>query len=111
VRLVALPSGQEIAVLVGHKRDVFGLCFSPDGRTLATLSDDGTLRLWHVATRRELIKFDVPRSDPVGGELMFSPDGRTLVAHIRDRHQSWTRLWFGPMFQETAASPADGARP
>ncbi|MET8583834.1 trypsin-like peptidase domain-containing protein [Streptomyces collinus] len=81
----ALPLRQS---LVGHRREVYAVAFSPDGRTLATGSTDGKARLWDVATGR-------PRTvlDGHGGEVWsvaFSPDGRTLATGSKD---SRARLW------------------
>ncbi|UXX94146.1 hypothetical protein N7U49_22430 [Streptomyces sp. AD2-2] len=36
--------------LTAHTSGVYGVAFSPNGRTLATTSGDGTARLWDVAT-------------------------------------------------------------
>jgi WD40 domain-containing protein len=102
VRLFAIPSGQETAPLVGHKRDVSGISFSPDGRTLATISDDGTARLWHVATWRELVRFPTPMKDPRGPGLMFSPDGRALVTQTEDTGGGVVRTWYAPSYDELA---------
>jgi WD40 repeat protein len=37
---------------VGHQKMVFSLRFSPDGKTLASASKDGTVRLWTVPVAR-----------------------------------------------------------
>jgi WD40 repeat protein len=45
----------------GHTDDVNGVAFYPDGKTLATASDDKTVRLWNVETGEEqktLLKHD-----------------------------------------------------
>lgn len=52
VRMWDVPSGRQIAVLIGHAFQVDTLAFSPDGRTLATGDDEGNLRLWNVVTEK-----------------------------------------------------------
>ena len=67
---------QELALLTGHTRLVSSVCFSPDGRILASGSWDETVKLWDVATgtlQRTLNSFG-----SVTG-VHFSPDGRTLA--------------------------------
>ncbi len=106
IKLWALPSAQEVAVLSGHTRNVFALAFSPDSRTLATMCDDRTVRLWHVATRRELLRFQTPKEDQGYFSLAFSPDGRALAVRRTDEDGPITWVWSAPSWAELAAADA-----
>ncbi|MFJ1915828.1 WD40 repeat domain-containing protein [Streptomyces sp. NPDC088147] len=64
------------------------VALSPDGRTLAVDaaegdSDDFVVRLWGVASGEQ--RGELPTgSDELVGELLFSPDGRSLAATNKD---------------------------
>jgi WD40 repeat protein len=63
--------------------------FSPDGTRLASGDHDGTVRLWDVATGRELAAWREHRDRRVLA-LAFSRDGATLASAADDRV---VRLW------------------
>jgi WD40 repeat protein len=52
------------------------VAFSPDGRTLASLGHNESLKLWHVPTLREVLSENEPHA---GLWLLFSPDGGKLA--------------------------------
>jgi WD40 repeat protein len=39
----------------GHTGPVFGVALSPDGKRIASGSDDGTVRVWDAATGKNLL--------------------------------------------------------
>jgi WD40 repeat protein len=67
------------AFLRGHKDPVSSVCFSPDGKLLASGSSDSTIILWDVATRQRV-------GEPLTGHkswvysVCFSPDGKLLAS-------------------------------
>jgi WD40 repeat protein len=46
IRLWSAPDGQQLPSLEGHAKEVNCLAFSPDGRILASGSDDFSVFLW-----------------------------------------------------------------
>jgi serine/threonine protein kinase len=63
----------ERRTLRGHKGAVYYAEFSPDGRTLVSCGQDGTVRLWQVATGKPVLPIAVHSSEV--NAAAFSPDG------------------------------------
>src|SRR5262249_29137701 len=62
----------------GHTHALAGIALSPDGRTIATLGGDWSVRLWDRASGAHIRKL---RAEKVHGTsaIAFSPDGKTLA--------------------------------
>ncbi len=78
VRLFDLDTGRLVRRFPGHLDDVHALCFSPDGRKLATGGHDARIRLWHLASGRRLGQVrHLPNSRPIS----FLSGGKSLLVH------------------------------
>jgi WD40 repeat protein len=75
VRLVA---GGKTHVLEGGAGEVRSIAFSPDDTLLAAGNRYGTVRIWDVATQKELKTITGHMGDV--WSIAFSPDGKTLAA-------------------------------
>lgn len=71
----------------GHQGRIYNVSFSPEGQRLATVGEDGTLRLWNLSGK-ELAVFKGHQAKVMS--VSFSPDGQYLATASEDKT---ARLW------------------
>jgi WD40 repeat protein len=87
--MLAAAARPGLATLSGHTSDVESVAFSPNGKTLASGSLDGSVRLWDVATRRPIGAPLAAHGGPVRS-VAFGPGGKMLASGSFDGS---VRLW------------------
>jgi WD40 repeat protein len=83
-------------LLLGHRKSVTAVAISPDSHWLATGSDDGTIRLWDLASKSLAMGPLKPPQKPRGPrttryvqQISLSADGRWLFELVRNRAWLW----------------------
>src|SRR5262249_12314243 len=79
--------------------EIQGLAFTPDGRRLASISVDGTVKLWEVERSQEALLLRGHLS--ALWDVTFSPDGSRLATGDTD---SQLKLWDARPWTPEAAS-------
>jgi WD40 repeat protein len=76
--LVAARDPSVVAIMRGHADDVGGVAFEPGGRTLASVGEEGTVRIWDTRTHRQ-VGGPLARDANGAAGVRFSSDGSKLV--------------------------------
>jgi WD40 repeat protein len=117
--LYDVAAGRLDAVLRGHAAPVTSLAYRPDGKQVATIGDDQTLRLWDPATGREVALFRAEVAPPHldrNPHVAYSPDGSRIASSAGwdgpEGGAGTSRLWDAGTGKEIAvlAKWQDGVR-
>jgi len=73
IKLCDVATGRQMHTFSGHLDNVCSIAFSPDGKQIISASKDGTIRLWDVATGKEIAAF-----------ISFSGSDSQLISASRD---------------------------
>jgi WD40 repeat protein len=74
--------------VLSHPSWVWRVSYSPDGKTLASASQDKTVKLWDVGTGKELKTLNGHQDRVLS--VSYSPDGKTLASASSD---TTVKLW------------------
>jgi WD40 repeat protein len=124
-------SALELAVQTGHSVPVHGVLFSPivdwktlgfpsrkgSGEIVATGSNDGTVRIWDMATLREVRSLPLASGSSIGA-IALSPDGKLVAAAGSHLVKVWEiatgreilAFQDGPSYGRSAAFSGDGTK-
>jgi WD40 repeat protein len=83
-----MTSGVAKHTLYGHHGAIHAVAFSPDGESLASASQDGTVRIWNVTDGKSLRVIQGHSQQVIGAA--FSPKGGVLATASAD---STIKLW------------------
>ncbi len=118
VKIWDAATGRELLTLVGHTGWVMGLSFSPDGKSLASTSLDGTVKIWSLTPGNETVAVTTPAAS-FGTRIAYNPQRDEFAASggdgtitVWDARTGDSRLKLGDHKLEvlSLAFSADGER-
>jgi WD40 repeat protein/HEAT repeat protein len=88
IRLWDAKTGKLLDTFEGHTNAVLTLAFSPDGKSFASVSRDGTIRVWDLRNKRERHRI-AAEAVKVG----YSPNGKLLASWGWWSNPASVKLW------------------
>lgn len=76
-------NGILVTTLNGHLGAINDLAFSPDNRLLASVSDDGTVRLWNTQSDANITTLEINATLPAS-QVAFASTGNLIVVSVED---------------------------
>ena len=104
VKLWDLQTGNPLRTLLGHQRSVNTLALSPDGRWIASGSQDATIRLWNLQQPDQPPRILAGHSQRVWS-VAFSPTAQILASASEDHTVKLWNLANGECYQTMAKDP------
>jgi WD40 repeat protein/serine/threonine protein kinase len=103
--LLTAESGWAQTRFAAHRRAVSGVSFTPDSRILATGGNEGTAKLWDVATQREIVTLKGHLRSVHA--VAISPDGNRLATAAGGAES--VKLWDMRTHQELITLASESA--
>ena len=100
-------TGRLLTTLKGHTDFIHCIAFSPDGKRIATASQDQSIKVWDAEDGRELLT--IRGHTHVVICVAFSPDGHLLASgSIDTTARIWDATPFPPRGSRRAGGPPTG---
>jgi WD40 repeat protein/serine/threonine protein kinase len=89
-----IPQGTVFVTYHGHVLPVYAIVWSPDGKRIASASNDGTVHVWDAATGQRFFRYRGHQGSV--NAVAWSPDGKYIASASSDRTvQVWDALQTG----------------
>ncbi len=107
VKVWDAEKGTEILALKGLTDRVWSVCFSPDGKRIASASADQTVRVWDAEKGQEL--FLLKEQTRGTGSVCFSPDGKRIASISAEHVKVWDAEKGRELLTLVAKGPPNGS--